>query len=76
METREINKDILRNWAKTKKAPQLELAFKAEVASGTVAKLFRGICPGTQKVRIKIASVIGVTEDDLFPLVEISDQAA
>lgn len=73
---REVNKEILAKWIKSKESPRLELAFKAGVAYGTVGKLFNGVCPGTQKVRVKIASVIGVTEDELFPLVQQEDIAA
>lgn len=67
---RTVNKEILKQWSKGKKAPQLELAFMAEVAIGTVSKVFNGLCPATQKVRIKIAEVVGVDEDELFPISE------
>lgn len=58
---------ILKEWAKGKRTPALELALKAEIAEGTARKLFRGECPKTQKVRVKISSAIGVDEEVLFP---------
>lgn len=74
--TRQVNTEILEKWAKGKKTPQLELAFKSEVSTGTVSRMFNGLCPATQKVRVKIASTIGVDEDELFPVVEEQNLAA
>ena len=68
--TKMVNKKILKEWAKGKRTPCLELALKAEVGEGTARKLFKGECPKTQKVRVKIASTIGVDEDELFPYIE------
>jgi transcriptional regulator with XRE-family HTH domain len=64
---RKVDLSILKEWAKGKRTPGLELALKAEIAEGTARKLFRGECPKTQKVRVKISSAIGVDEDMLFP---------
>lgn len=61
-----VNVMILTEWSKGKQSPSLELAFKAEIAVGTVNKVFKGVSP-SKKVRVKIASAIGVDEDLLFP---------
>lgn len=73
---RTVNIEIFKAWAKSRKTPKLELAFRAEIAPETVNKIFRGICPGTQRVRIKISDAIGLDEDVLFPLSPSGDDLA
>lgn len=63
-----VKMNILKNWSQGKESPQVELAFKARVSTGTVSKLFNGLAPKKENTRIKIASAIGVDESDLFQM--------
>ena len=63
-----VEMKILKNWAKQKESPQIELAFKARVSTGTVSKLFNGQAPKKEKTREKIAFALNVEESELFPL--------
>lgn len=67
---RTVNLKLLNAWSQGKRTPVLELALKADVAEGTVRKLFKGHCPATKKVRVKISDAINASEDKLFPLCE------
>lgn len=62
-----VEMKILKTWAKGKESPQLELAFKAKVSTGTVSNLFNGLAPKREKTREKIALVLNVDECELFP---------
>jgi hypothetical protein len=63
---RKVNLKILNEWTKGKLNPHKELEFRANIAAGTVRKVFRGELPG-RKVRISISSATGIDEDILFP---------
>jgi transcriptional regulator with XRE-family HTH domain len=66
---RKVNLEVFVNWSKGREVPRVELAYRAGISVETVNKVFRGMCPATQKVRVKICSTIGVDEDVLFPLI-------
>lgn len=61
-----VKMKILKDWARDKESPQVELAFKARVSTGTISNLFNGLAPKREKTRYKIASAIGLAEEDLF----------
>lgn len=64
------------SWAKGKTAANVKLAAIADISPETARKVFKGECPKSQKVRVKISSAIGVDEDDLFPSGSSEDIAA
>lgn len=67
---RTVNTKLLKEWAKGKVSPVNKVAALAEVAVETSRKVFKGQCPKTETVRMKISSAIGVDEDELFPLLD------
>lgn len=66
---RTVNLQLLNAWAKGKFGPTIKIAALADVSPETVRRVFKGECPKTGKVRIKISSAIGVDEDELFPII-------
>lgn len=64
---REVNKNILIEWAKSRANPKLELAVVSGVSPATIYKVFGGYCPGNEKIRKRLSAAIGVDTDELFP---------
>ena len=78
--TRRIETKFFKEWAKRKRRAGMVLAVEAGISSGMASGLIRGtyrngLAPESDFIRESIVKVIGVTEDELFPIVEEKDAA-
>jgi hypothetical protein len=69
------SKKVLTEWSKGRKNPGKELEFKADLAPGTVRKLFKGE-PVSRKVREVVSLATGIDEEILFPFLSEDEFAA
>ena len=77
MTLKTVKTAIIEQWLK-ENAPfaQEKLVLKAQVAATVINQAKRGVVPASHKSRRDLATALGVTVEELFPVVSIAKEAS
>lgn len=77
MDERKVNTTLINRWIERAGKNGLgKLSIRADVSQSVIAHARTGAAPAKTDTRQKIANALGLSEDEVFPLVSASESAS